>query len=425
MRHELGALAPHLDDVFEAFYRRLLSDPHFAGFFRGDEHVRELILRQRESIRQAVYEEIPQLRDRYLALGRLHHRIFVPFADFAVGMDFLANEVFNIIARDATLAPLCNTVFRFFKCVKDFTAKGYLEGKLEEDKRDLDMFISATRLSRESASGLIEQQLSWLRRVLEAIQREDEQWMPNLDPESTAFVRWLMAEEAANYLPPQERTHLLALNRRIHTDAANLFYFVKHQHYMEVLMMYDKLSKYVLSLNNIVTVLAVRFKMEELVRDPLTGLYSRNTLDETLTQSLGLAQFGGRPFSLVIIDLDDFKEINDTHGHLSGDCVLRHVAEIVQRYIRSSDYAFRYGGEEFLLVLNDTDIDGARLLAEKVRKTVEESRFPCDTITLRTTASFGVSEARPGEDLNATILIERADQHLYKATGGGKNRVVG
>ena len=425
MQTPLGALDPHLDGIFEAFYRRLLSDSHFAGFFRDDDHVRELIVRQRESLRHAVHEDIPHLRDRYTALGRFHHHIFVPFADFAVGVDFLANEVFNIIAQDPKLVVLGHNVFRFFQHVKDFTAKGYLEAKLEEDRRDLDLFIATTKTSRETASGLIEQQLSWLRGVLEAIQGEDEHRMPDLEPESAPFVRWLAAEEAAQYLPPEEKRHLLALNQRIHTDAANLFYFVKHQHYTEVLMMYDKLSKYVLTLNNIVTVLAVRFKMEELVRDPLTGLYSRETLDETLSQALGLARHGGRPFCLIIIDLDDFKKINDTHGHLSGDCVLKHVAEVVQRYIRSSDYAFRYGGEEFLLVLNDTNLAGARLLAEKVRKTIEEALFPCSGTTLRSTASFGVSEARAGEELEAATLIERADRHLYEAKEGGKNRVVG
>ncbi len=425
MQESLAALDDHLDQIFESFYRRLISDRHFAGFFRDDAHIRSLVARQREHLRQALLEDLPTVRSRYVELGRFHHRIYVPFADFAVGIDFLADEFFRTVPEEEQGARIADDVHTFFRGVKDYTAKGYLECMLDEDARDLELFITAVRESREMASGLIAGYLLWLRQLLSALKLEREDMLPNLDIERSEFHRWLMSADAAQYVPAAEdRQHLMDLNRRIFTDAGNLFFFVKHQRYTEVLMLYDKISKYILTANNIVTVLVARLRMRELIRDPLTRLYNRKILDDTLTQGLRLARLVQRPFSVVMVDIDDFKRVNDTHGHRTGDCVLGGVAEIIRRFIRSSDYAFRYGGEEFLLVLNDTPLRGGARLADKVRKSIAETVFSCDGIDLRVTASFGVAEMHPERGVDLEDLVDRADHKLYLAKEQGKNRVV-
>lgn len=425
MQASLAILDDRLNDIFEAFYRRLLSDSHFSVFFRDDAHVRSLVVRQRENVRQAIQEDVPTIRRRYTELGRFHHRIFVPFVDFAVGVDFLAAEFLDKVAEERLGADVARDVYAFFQLIKDYTARGYLTCMLEDDRRDLDLFINSLRDSREITSGLIGGHLAWLKQVLDAIEREREDLLPDVDLERSAFHHWLVSGAAEPYLPgAEERRHLLDLNRRIFTDASNLFYFVRHHHYMEVMMIYDKINKYILTANNIVTVLITRLKMKELMRDPLTHLYDRTTLEDTLSQALELARLARRPFSVVMVDIDDFKQVNDTYGHLAGDCVLGHVAEVIRRYIRSTDYAFRYGGEEFLLVLNDTPLQGGALLADKVRETIAETVFRCDGTELHVTASFGVAEM-PGEqgaDLGA--LVSRADQKLYEAKRAGKNRVA-
>ncbi len=423
MQSDLDRLATYLEPIFQLFYERLLSDPHFSIFFRGDDHVRDLSIRQRESLRQAIFEEERALEERYVRLGRFHHNHYVPYADFALGIDFLVQEVFDILREDPTIGLAVPAIHQFFRQIKEYTAKGYLDALIEQDKHDQELFLASIRQSREAVAGIIERHLLWLRQFAKAVEREDEELLPDLDLDRSELQRWLMSDEAQQYVPLQaDRSHLFDLNRRLFTDASNLFYFIKHRHYGEALMLYEKVNRYLLTLNNAVTVFFTRFKVQELVRDPLTGLFNRKLLDDTLNQRVRLAQLSRRPFALVIADIDDFKGINDSHGHLTGDCVLRQVAELMQRYIRSSDTAFRYGGEEFLLLLTDTCAAGAAQLAESLRRAVSDTCFDCNGLRLKVTLSLGVAEMTHEE--HPRQLIERADRHLYAAKHRGKNCVV-
>lgn len=419
--HELEA---HLKPVFEAFYQRLLSDPHFAGFFRDDAHVRDLVRRQRENLHEALHEDVEAVKARFVAVGELHHRIFVPYADFAVGIDFLAEQFYRLVTEhDARCRP--EAIFRFFGLIKSCTAKGYLRAILVEDRRDLEMFIHSIEESREAASELLQGHLSWMKQVLDALTHEDAALMPSLQRERSDFHRWLLSDSAAEFVPDDEdRTRLYELHERIFTEAANLFYFIENEHYGEVLTLYEKLSKLLLTLNNIVTVLFTKVKMRELIRDPLTGLFDRKLLDDALKQEIRLAAMSRRPLSVIMCDIDDFKQVNDRHGHVVGDCVLEKVAELLRRYIRASDLAYRYGGEELLVVLRDTDRAGAVQLATQVCKAIAAMRFECNDHALSVTLSFGVATFTGRTPVETTDLIAAADEKLYAAKEAGKNRVM-
>lgn len=162
---------------------------------------------------------------------------------------------------------------------------------------------------------------------------------------------------------------------------------------------------------------------EQANRDPLTGLYNRRYLDATLGRDLALARRSGKPLSLLLLDIDHFKQINDTHGHPAGDEVLRHSAALLLGLSRSSDLVCRYGGEEFLLLLPDTGPDGAREQAEKIRLALQASAVACGSQSIEVRASVGV--ATLGQDCDSPeALIERADAALYTAKRTGRNRVV-
>ncbi len=152
--------------------------------------------------------------------------------------------------------------------------------------------------------------------------------------------------------------------------------------------------------------------------DPLTGALNRGAFLEIFNH-LSKTPFS-YPMGLIVFDLDDFKFINDQFGHSVGDEVLKRVAEAVRKHLRRSDLFVRWGGEEFLVVLPYTDLKGAVKVAEKLRKTIEELKFPIKD--LRVTASFGVTELEQGEEF--LKAFERADKALYEAKNKGKNRVV-
>ncbi len=154
------------------------------------------------------------------------------------------------------------------------------------------------------------------------------------------------------------------------------------------------------------------------VTDALTGLYNRMKIEDLLENAIYFARRYDRLFSLILIDIDFFKVINDTYGHLVGDEVLRRLAELLRNNIRKSDYVGRWGGEEFLIVCTDTELDSCALLAEKLREQIASSDFEtAGTVTI----SLGVAGYRVGED--RVSLIRRVDTALYKAKENGRNRV--
>ena len=168
------------------------------------------------------------------------------------------------------------------------------------------------------------------------------------------------------------------------------------------------------------------------VHDDLTGTYNRRHIIHLLEQEQFRAQRSNRGFCVCLMDLDHFKEVNDKHGHLGGDEVLRQFAQRVMGEIRLLDRLgregydpdgnfARYGGEEFLLVLPETTLEGAHVCAERIRQKVSDTVFNTANGPLHITMSCGIASHRPGEDIRATL--SRADQALYRAKQAGRDRI--
>jgi diguanylate cyclase (GGDEF)-like protein len=163
--------------------------------------------------------------------------------------------------------------------------------------------------------------------------------------------------------------------------------------------------------------------------DPLTELHNRRYLDRRLNEELSRASRYHQPLSCLFIDADHFKRVNDNYGHQAGDCVLRELASRIRSQLRASDVATRYGGEEFALLMPQTNLNEALLLAERIRLEVSQSPIQLDdSQMLELTVSIGVSETLPmlGKSRHAEVgehLLACADQALYQAKANGRNRV--
>ncbi len=156
--------------------------------------------------------------------------------------------------------------------------------------------------------------------------------------------------------------------------------------------------------------------------DYLTGAFNRRALDIALLREITLADRHGFPLSLVMLDIDCFKEVNTRYGHMIGDQVIQGVVGCVRGGMRSSDLLFRYGGEEFVLLLSNTDREGALHLAEKIRVAVAKLRHPLEEDEIVITLSLGVTSRAPGDDPQQ--MLERADAALRDAKRSGRNRVL-
>jgi diguanylate cyclase (GGDEF)-like protein len=157
--------------------------------------------------------------------------------------------------------------------------------------------------------------------------------------------------------------------------------------------------------------------------DALTGLLNRRRWMERLAEEHArLLRQTDRPYTLLAIDLDHFKTVNDQHGHAIGDAVLRHVAERIQNCLRQTDAAGRLGGEEFIVLLPDTDLAAARPLAERLRATLAQSPLPHPNLPLIVTASLGLAQVLPSDTSYEDVML-RADRALYRAKHLGRNRI--
>jgi two-component system, cell cycle response regulator len=170
---------------------------------------------------------------------------------------------------------------------------------------------------------------------------------------------------------------------------------------------------------------AARRTYERTVKDPLTGAYNRHFLDERLVSELAFAQRHGVPLTVMFVDADHFKRVNDTHGHAAGDEVLRRLSQLLESTLRAEDIVARYGGEEFVLVLRGVPTTGALAVAERVRVGVETLKIGHAGKWIPVTVSVGVAtHSKEREVDSVAALLALADGALYRAKGSGRNRVV-
>jgi len=159
--------------------------------------------------------------------------------------------------------------------------------------------------------------------------------------------------------------------------------------------------------------------------DALTGMYNRRTFMELAEGELARTRRNGRPLTLLIFDIDHFKQINDTYGHLAGDQVLRSLKGVLEQCLRRQDTVGRYGGEEFCILAPETNREGALLLAERVRQALADASMgPCAGGDVHITASIGVAVVEDGAAVNLDSMLSRADQALYRAKHNGRNCVA-
>lgn len=180
-------------------------------------------------------------------------------------------------------------------------------------------------------------------------------------------------------------------------------------------------------INNILLFRQVR---EMAIKDSLTGLYNRRFFEEQITKELERARRFNNDLSVLLLDIDHFKRINDQYGHLNGDVVLKKIAEIIMSSTRSIDVSIRFGGEEFIMLLPETPPEGAKIIAERLRHTIETASFMVSNtlnqpdVNLFVTVSIGISHIAGKDQISAAQIIDQADQALYYAKSHGRNQVI-
>ncbi len=259
--------------------------------------------------------------------------------------------------------------------------------------------------------------LIYIKNFLEAI-AEDKEFNLPISAEECKFSAYM---EKLNILT-NESVYLDII--RYHQDfhkAINYALNVQNKSFDEYFLSVKEVDRISTKLLDMLNSLLIKLLSKITVYDPLTQLFNRNYLCYTLNKELHRSKRYRSDISLMLLDIDNFKLINDRYGHTVGDEVLKHVASVIKRSIRATDIPIRYGGEEFIVILPHTDIKSARNVAERIRLSIKENPIKAGDISIHVTVSVGVAKADNFDDHMDNI--DKVDKAMYIAKRTGKDRV--
>ena len=416
-------LHDHADNLVQAFYDTLLKDPEAKAFLHHSIVQERLSRSLHDWLLDLLNTDEAANDDAFVArqvkIGEVHARIKIPMHLVMAGASVLKARLADLLENEAD-------GFRQFRLIDEridaairLMSQSYVKGTMNRARLDeayrlfsLDQDVNLERESQRAS--LMEWGQKTLFRILGNGAVDGREAMAN-----SAFGLWI--RHRAGFLF-ETSPHLAALNQvmaridgellpRLEPDSGG-----DRAEALKALQAAVEEVAYLL--NEMFQVLG---DMEG-GRDPLTRALNRRFLPSILSREIGFANANKSALSVMLIDVDHFKSVNDTRGHQAGDEVLRQVAEAITENVRPSDFVFRYGGEEFLVVLVETRLDQAMAIAERVRAALQARAIKAGGLeTFGVTASIGVAEHGGHPDEN--YLIKAADEALYRAKNTGRNRV--
>jgi len=429
---KLHCLVEYCDEVFEQFYNELLSNKVFTKYFSSDEQIKTLLVKQKQNFIATLQESKDDLVKRYYHVGVVHYRHNIPYEVFFSGTHLLRDKFNDTINKHIGDTELCLLNDALFNFISEAMAKGYLDIFIQNEKSDLEKIL---RMTKNAAFGsekrLLVKHYRWMLDLLTAVDNKNYRAQEELVDQQNSKTDTLYTYIVEHLNDIEQNIQAEEIDRirfRIVANTENIFFYLKRELYSEVLSLIVnilEIYKLTLVLDNVISNIIVK-KAESVINekvklsetDPLTNIMNRRKFEELLEGLLLRAQRTSLPLTIMIIDIDNFKHVNDKHGHQVGDSVLVEIAKLLSGSIRKHDHLLRYGGEEFVIVSADSDLDGVRKMAEKIRADVEQYQFSnIDKITI----SIGLAEL--GSDDDSVLLLKRADEKLYEAKANGKNCV--
>lgn len=419
------------DVLAEAFYRHMLADPAAAQFLS----VKAVEDRLRPGLAQwleqlfchADADELKAVLALQRHVGEIHARVGIPVNLVARGMRLLKREIAErLLATTLDRDDLVHAVLRadrlidiaFEEMSSAFVHSRESGVRVDEAYR---MFSAGHNLSleRERQLGAV---LDWENRLFRALATD----LPtdNLSLMShSPFGLWLHHKANLIFDATHELPLIDACVQRIDQTLFPQWSRSQGLPLAELRSLVRAVTSEIERIKFLLEAMFDRMTDLEVGRDALTQLFNRRFLQTVLRREIELNRRRGDPFCVLMLDIDFFKQVNDQHGHEAGDRVLQGVAALLVQQVRAGDFVFRYGGEEFLVVLTEVDAAQAQAVAEKMRRRVEQARMPvADDRMLNVTLSIGIAAYDGHPDYQR--MVDLADKALYAAKAAGRNRCV-
>ena len=368
---------------------------------------------------RGFFMDFQERKRELFKIGKEYYKNYIPFYNLVCALDQIEKQVLEEISNCErnNIKAVCN----YFENVKDQISYGYLYSMVVSDKDLVRKELKAVKGKNIELREFLRKYLIWVNKVSEDIKKlrsnslkDFLKSVPILNDENEQILKFFTAEDAKAIIDVHNR--LINISFIIANAIKNKRFTILASAYMEFMKLIGKFVS-LASVN-----IAVRYS-EELNKDALTGALNRRALDLILNSQFQVAKITNKPLSIALIDIDDFKMINDTYGHIIGDCVLKRLAQELKRSIRDVDLIFRYGGEEFLILFPFTEKEFACKKMNEILKNVKEKLFTCLDKKLKISFSAGVESISPLIE-SSFEFIENADKKLYKAKDEGKGKIV-
>lgn len=432
--NSIGKLVtPETEEIVDIFYNELMEIPDIAPILENNIVQKNL----KKSLKQWILDlfkaydsnQINELVTKQRKIGLVHANINVNLNYFNHGITILKREIYERIKKGIDDRQKFPEIFivinELFDTLVSVISESYFSAELLHENNELSLKMKGltqhTAIECERLRSLL---LDWLRNTLTAIYQ-----LPNDKLDTIQMLKYsnfgLWAIYKADFVShPQNLS--MELKKQIYAIDQVLLETIEHRKNEAD----EKFKQEINNLNEIVTktcwyiasIVDQALEMDTGM-DPLTRLFNRRYLNTILRRQTDISIKQNLPYAVLILDLDYFKKINDLHGHDNGDLVLKQFSEILLMSVRTSDFIFRYGGEEFLIVLGNAQQNEAEKIAEKIRRRCEEHKYEItDGKTIRLTCSIGIAIHQGHPDHSR--VIKEADIAVYLAKEGGRNRVA-
>lgn len=424
-------ITPGLDSIVDNFYAELMEIPEIKPILMNSIVQKNLKASQKKWIHDFIQpsKDVDAIIERQKRIGNVHANINVNLNYFALGISIMKREIYSRLhdsfksSLDFSRAFL--VIGELFDVLVSIISESYFSNEMIHESNELSLKMKGmsqnTAVECERLRSML---FDWLRSGLVLLYRPEDlpvNSIPKL--KYSNFGLWVTY-----------KGDLLSHTVNISTDLKENIQEIDDLYYRAAKFKSEKntegLNSIVSDLNDAVSsaswfISGIVDQVLEIDKgtDALTRVFNRRYLETILRRQTEISMKQGLPYSILMIDMDHFKNVNDTYGHESGDSVLKQFSEILLASVRSSDFIFRYGGEEFLVALGNVDTKDAMLISEKIRAKCEEYAFKLqDGRAINKTCSIGIASFSGHPDFNR--LIKLADMALYEAKKNGRNRVV-
>lgn len=354
----------------------------------------------------------------------------VPFPIVAHELAHLRDRLIRLAVEDDNMAAI-GAIIAFFDELKDMLARIYLGSFLGAlGHRNSVRLRHIAALAEKNLLIHFEKHLDWLKQLTQAVSVRDGAAMPEAHHERCEFGKWLHGEGAKLVRDKSHHAHLVEVHAAMHRVVYEIADMMgQNRDSLPLYALMRKAENYSLDIGNEVAMLNSMVIMTNYNKDPMTGGLTRRSLERVMINQLEISKATETPFCLLMCDVDHFKQINDNHGHTAGDRAIVRFAETLRSNLRQADLLFRFGGDEFLIMLPSTGYAQGLDVAEKLRAAVSGLRMETERDGFDMCASFGLLEVCGSKTafIDSELvnnLIKECDQRLYLAKHRGRNQVA-